>query len=156
MQIPDNVIYFLEKQGVVIVSTMDEKGNIHCSVKGIVGIEKQGRVFVVDLYLHKTFENLKQNPRVSITAVDEHKFEGYTMQGKGKVVLSEKIKGSLALNWEKRTIERISRRVLKSVQSGVKSKSHFEAELPAVPAYLIEIDAEKIIDLSPPCMRESR
>ncbi|MCK5580469.1 MAG: pyridoxamine 5'-phosphate oxidase family protein [Candidatus Omnitrophica bacterium] len=150
MELPDGVIHFLERQGFVIVSTLDAKGAIHCSAKGIVGIEKQGRVFVIDLYKHKTFENLKRNPIVSISAVDEHKFVGYTIQGKAKIVPREDMQEHIVSKWEERILERISKRVASAVQAGVKSKGHFEVKLPEKPKYLIEIDVENIIDLAPP------
>jgi len=150
MELPQKAVDCLEKQGIVIVSTLDEKGNIHCAVKGIVGIEKEGKVFVVDLFLNRTFRNLKRDSRVSITAVDERRFIGYTLQGKAKIVLSKDMKSHIVPEWENRIIQRITQRVVKNVQTGVKSKSPFEAGLPHSPKYLIEIDVEKIIDLSPP------
>lgn len=156
MELPDHVLHFLRKQGVVIISTLDDKGHIHCSAKGIVGIEKEGKVFVIDLYLHKTFNNLKKNNTVSITAVDEDRFVGYSLQGKAKIVLREDMKEHIVSKWEERILKRITERITKSVQSGEKSKAHFEAKLPRHPKYLIEIDVENIIDLSPPCEEQPR
>ena len=150
MQLPERVYYFLERQGFVIVSTFDKKGRIHCSAKGIVGIERQGKVFVIDLYMHNTFNNLKKDPRVSITAIDEDQFAGYTLQGKAKIVAREDIQDHIISKWEDRILSRISSRVAKGVKTGAKSKSHFEAQLPKHPKYLIEVDVENIIDLSPP------
>ena len=150
MELPEKVVHFLGNQGFVIVSTIDSKGGIHCSAKGIVGIEKEGRVFVIDLYMHKTFENLKRNPAVSITAVDEDRFIGYTLQGKAEIVLREDMKEHIISKWEERILKRMSERIAKSVQRGEKSRAHFEAQLPCHPKYLIEINIENIINLSPP------
>lgn len=155
MELPDSVVYFLKKQGFMIVSSLDEKGNIHCSAKGVVAVKKEGKVFVVDVYMLKTFENLKRNPTVSITAVDENKFVGYTLQGKAKLVSRKDMEEHVFTSNENKIIERISKRVAKSVQSGEKSTEHFEAKLPQIPQYLIEIDVENIIDLSPPGRRKS-
>jgi len=39
VELPSEIIEFFHKQGFVIVSTLDSQGKIHCSAKGIVGIE---------------------------------------------------------------------------------------------------------------------
>ena len=144
----DNIVYFLQKQGFVIVSTLDSAGGIHCAAKGIVGIEKKGRVYIIDLYRGTTFNNLKNNPTISITAVDEHKFIGYTLKGKAGIVQRGEIKQHLVKKWEERVIQRISQRVIKNVRQSKKSFHHPEAHFP-VPQYLIEVGVEEIIDLTP-------
>ncbi|MBF0478430.1 MAG: pyridoxamine 5'-phosphate oxidase family protein [Candidatus Omnitrophica bacterium] len=149
MVLSDEVIRFLSKQGVVIVSTIDEHGRIHCSAKGIVGVVPEGVVFVIDLYLHKTFQNLENNSTVSITVLDEKNFKGYTLQGKATVVRREDIAEHIIEEWERRIIDRISRRVISGVQAESQKFKHTEASLPAHPKYLIEIDVENVIDLSP-------
>ena len=82
MKIPDNIINFLLNQGFVIISSIDGNGFPHAACKGIVSIAKEGKVFIFDLYRASTLENLKKNQRVSITAVDEHRFVGFCLKGK--------------------------------------------------------------------------
>lgn len=154
MELPDEIIYFVKKHHIAVLSTLDDKGRIHCSVKGIVGIEKEGRIYAIDVYKQKTYKNLIKRPTVSITLVDERNFIGYTFQGKGKIVPHSKIEGHIIEEWEKRIIKRITQRVIDSVRSEKGSKAHYEAELPKKPQYLIEVDIDNIIDLSPPHMRK--
>lgn len=151
VKIPNIVSHFLEKQGYVVISTIDKKtGHIHCAAKGIVGLDKKGMVFIIDLYKNRTYRNLKKNPAVSITAIDETTFTGYTLQGKGKIVPHKEIEDHVIAAWENKIIQRISARVKQSVQSGKKSHEHHEIKLPKIPSHLIEVDVDKIIDLSPP------
>ncbi|MDP8212726.1 MAG: pyridoxamine 5'-phosphate oxidase family protein [Candidatus Zapsychrus exili] len=138
----------LQRQGFVMVATLDSRNKINCSAKGIVGIEED-KVFIIDLYKGNTYKNLARNSTVSIDAIDEHSFSGVTIQGKAKIVLREKIEDHIIKKWENSIIRRISSRVIKSVQTSVKSRKHFEVDLPKHPKYLIEIDVEKVIDLSP-------
>jgi len=138
----------LQRQGFVMVATLDSRNKINCSAKGIVGIEED-KVFIIDLYKGITYKNLARNSTVSIDAIDEHSFSGVTIQGKAKIVLREKIEDHIIKKWENSIIRRISSRVIKSVQTSVKSRKHFEVDLPKHPKYLIEIDVEKVIDLSP-------
>ena len=57
--LPKKIISFLTKQGYVIVSSVDPQGKIHSSAKGVVGIEEQGKVFLIDLFHARTYNNLK-------------------------------------------------------------------------------------------------
>jgi len=144
----DDIVNFLERQSFSIVSTLDADGKIHCAAKGIVGIEKRGKVFLIDLYKAETFKNLQRNPTISITSVDEHLFMGYTLKGKAKIVKRSRIKNHIIKIWEERLIERISKRLIKSVKDYKKSGHHPEAKFPH-PEYLIEVDVENIVDLTP-------
>ena len=142
------IIHLLKKQGFVIVSSIDNEGRIHSSAKGIAGVEENGRIFLVDLYHARTYNNLKRNPMVTVTFVDEHKFEGYALQGDAKIVEKEDMSGSIIAGWEDKIIQRISKRLIRNLQEGNASSHHPEAAFPH-PKYLIEIDVEKIIDLAP-------
>jgi uncharacterized pyridoxamine 5'-phosphate oxidase family protein len=150
MNINKEVLQFFEKQDSVIVSTLDGDGRIHCSVKGIVGTKEEDKIFLIDLYLRETFRNLKINPTISITALDEHIFKGYTIQGEAEIIPRDKIHEVIFEDWEKRVVDRISKRIAKSVGAGLKSKAHHEAHLPLHPQYLIKVAIKNIINLEPP------
>ena len=79
-QIPAAVIEFLRTQGFVIASSIDKNGFPHSSCKDIVKIDPDGQIYLVDVYYGLTAENIKRNPQVSISAVDEHKFMGYCLK----------------------------------------------------------------------------
>jgi len=150
MQLPDKVVNFFKKQSFVIISTIDSNGRIHCSAKGVVGIRKDGRVFVIDLYHNKTYNNLRNDSRVSITQVDERNFTGYTLSGQAKIVLRNDIRDDYIKEWGKVVAKRISDRLIKNVHGEKVPSAAHEAQLPEEPKYLIRIDVEDIIDLSPP------
>ena len=147
--ISSKIASFLRKQKIAVISTFNGEGKIHCSVKGILGVDEKGKMCLIDLYYNKTYENLKKNPKSSITVVDEEKFIGYTLQGQAHIVPKDSIEPRLLDHWEERMLERISKRVIDGVQSGKKTSSHHEARLPRKPKYLIELQVENIIDLSP-------
>ncbi|MBN2119494.1 MAG: pyridoxamine 5'-phosphate oxidase family protein [Candidatus Omnitrophica bacterium] len=147
-ELSNDIINFFNKQGFVIVSTIDSQGFIHCSAKGIAGIEKEGKIYVIDLYRGGTFNNLKNNPVVSITAVDEKHFTGYTLKGRARIVEKERLGQDIIREWEERVVKRISQRLIKNIQEEKKNSHHPEAELPPV-QYLIEIEVENIVDLTP-------
>lgn len=146
--IPRNVVVFLERQGFVIASTLDKNGKIHCAAKGIVGIDPVGQIYIIDLYCRRTFANLKKNPTISITAVDDLQFEGYTLKGKAKIVKRSQIQDHVIKSWEHKIIKRISQRVIKNIKRSKKSLHQPEVHLPQ-PRYLIVVNVEDIVDLTP-------
>lgn len=148
MEFSDEVLDFFKGRKIVLVMTLDEEGRIHSAVKGIVQIERAGKIAIVDLYCGKTLRNLQREPRVSVTAIDEERFIGYTLQGKAKIIPQWEIHENFIEKWQDHIVARISERVISSVRRGRKSKEIFEAHFPQHPKHLIEIEVENIINLS--------
>jgi predicted pyridoxine 5'-phosphate oxidase superfamily flavin-nucleotide-binding protein len=148
MQIPQSVIEFFATQSFVIVSTVDEKGFPHISCKDVIEIQDGGRIFLLDVYRGKTHDNLGRNPLISVTAVNEHKFKGYCLKGRAKLISKEDITPDIVKAWEERIASRLAQRLLKNIHDEKGHKSHPEALLPD-PKYMIEIVVEEIIDLTP-------
>jgi len=142
------IMQFFHNQGCVIVSTIDKSGFVHSACKGIVEISPKGRIYLLDLYKQKTYENLKHNPHVSITAIDEHKFTGYCLKGKAKMRPAEELHSQIVKAWEDRIAGRITRRLLKNIREEKGHPRHPEALLPK-PEYLIVMEVEEAIDLTP-------
>jgi len=148
MQIPENVINFLTNQGFVIISTIDEKGYAHSACKDIIKVTVEGKVFLLDVYHAETYKNLVRNPHVSITAVNEHKFSGYCLKGKGRLVSKEELTTDIFKAWEDRIAGRLAQRLLRNIHEEKGHRAHPEALLPD-PKYMIEIGIEEIVDLTP-------
>jgi len=143
-----DVVHFFHRQGFIIVSTVDENGYPHNSCKGLVHIDEDGLVYLIDLYRGSTYRNLERDPHISITAVDEHKFRGYSLKGTSKMVPEKKIKSHIIKEWESRITSRVSRRVLKELRGGEEQARYPEILLPK-PEYMIVMKVEDVIDLTP-------
>lgn len=146
--IAPDIVEFFHNQHFTVISTIDKKGYPHNSCKGIVQIDESGKVYLLDLYMSKTYENLNANPHISITAVDEHKFKGYCLKGKAKIVQKNKVSKGILKLWEDKITSRISHRLLKNIKGEKGHAAHPEALLPT-PTYLIVVDVEEIVDLIP-------
>jgi len=144
----DEIIDFFQRQGFTVVSTLDTKGGIHNSCKGIVKIDKSGKIYLLDLYSARTLDNLKKNPRISLTAVDEHSFSGYCLKGKGKIIKAEQLDPSITKAWEEKITSRISRRIIRNLRGEQGHPRHPEASLPK-PQYMILMEVNEVIDLTP-------
>lgn len=142
------VVKFFQGQRFNVVSTIDKDGYPHNSCKGIVEITEDGRVYLLDLYMKKTYENLLNNPNISIAAVDEHKFIGYSLKGRAKIIEKNKMGARLVKLWEKKITDRIAHRLLKNLRGERGHLSHPEALLPK-PEYIILVEVTEVINLTP-------
>ena len=152
MKLNDELVHFLQRQGHTVISTIDEDGAIHNSCKGIVEIDKEGSIYLLDLYKQRTYKNLKNNHHITLTAVDEHKFVGYSLKGKATIVDEKKVSSKMIKAWEKKITDRISQRILKNVHGEKGHPKHPEMLLPK-PEYLIMMEIDKIVDLTPQILK---
>jgi general stress protein 26 len=152
-KLTEDIIQFLHNQDFVIVSTLDKNGIPHSACKGIVYINPSGRIYLLDVYLQDTHDNLRKNPKMSITAVDGHKFKGYCLKGAANLIEQQKVPPRVIKAWEERISGRITRRLLKNIRGEKGHPKHPEALLPK-PEYMIIMDVEEVVDLTPRHLKE--
>ena len=151
-QLANEILNFFRRQNFVIVSTLDKNGVSHSSCKGIVKITEQGTIYLIDLYRAVTYKNLKNNHKMSITSVDEHKFKGYCLKGTAEIVEKAELTSEIITAWENRITGRITHRVIRNMSGEKGHDLHPESQLP-IPQYLIVMNVEDIVDLSPHFLR---
>ena len=147
IKLPVGVVHFFQNQGFVIVTTIDKDGTPHNSCKGIVKISPLGRVYLLDLYHGRTYHNLENNLRVSITAVDEHQFIGYCLKGTAKIVQNKQITSRIIAVWEKMITSRVTQRIIRNIHEQKGHPRHPEVSLPK-PKYMIVMDVKEMVDLA--------
>jgi general stress protein 26 len=147
-KLTNEIIEFFRRQNFVIVSTIDKNGFAHSSCKGIVSIDKRGYAYLLDAYKAKTYHNLKRNPYLNITAIDEHKFVGYCLKGKAEILPKSKFDSDILEAWENKITSRLTHRLLKNIHGEKGHPRHPEAILPK-PKYMIIMEIEDIVDLTP-------
>jgi len=147
-KLSEGVIQFFQNQDFTIVSTLDADGGVHNSCKGIVRVSENGEIYLLDLYEGKTYENLKRNADISITAVDEHRFKGYCLKGKGRIIAGDQLDPQLITAWGARIASRLTQRLLKNIHEEKGHPRHPEALLPQ-PKYMIVMKVGEIVDLTP-------
>jgi len=147
-QLPAAVIDFLRTQGFVVVSSIDKNGFPHSSCKDIVKINPAGEIYLMDVYHGLTSENIGNNPHVSISAVDEHKFTGYCLKGKARMIQDEMISQEIIKIWEDNITSRLAKRLLRNLAQDKSQRHHPEASLPQ-PKHIIVMEVEQIVNLAP-------
>lgn len=150
----DDIIYFFKKQGYTIVSTFSADGTIHNACKDIVKIGEDGKIYLLDLYMGKTYRNLKENPTLSITSADEHTFTGYCLKGKAKIIPREELHPDILKAWDQTIVSRVTSRLLRNIRGEKGHPAHPEALLPK-PKYMIMVEVEEVIDLTPRHLKQN-
>lgn len=148
----DSIVRFFKKQNFVIVSTIDKHGHPHSSCKGVVDINEEGVIYLLDLYTGSTYTNLVKNPNISLVAVDEHKFVGYCLKGKALILESDKIAQDIVKKWSDKIASRVTHRVIKQIKGEKGHPSHPEVFLPT-PKYMIKMNVNEVVDLTPPHLK---
>jgi len=145
----EEVIRFFQKQGCVILSSIDSRGFPHSACKGIVKINQDGSIYLLDAYRGQTLQNLKSNSSVNVTAFDEHKFIGYCLKGKARLLFKKELSAEIIKAWEDRITDRLTQRLLKNIRGEAKGQlRHPEVLLPD-PEHMIVVAVEEVIDLTP-------
>jgi hypothetical protein len=147
-RLSEEIVNFFQNQSFVIVSTIGKNGLPHNSCKGIAQINSSSRLYLIDLYKAATYRNLIRNPSMSIVAVDEHKFRGYCLKGKGYIVPAQALNSGIRRIWEDKIAARVTKRVIRNIREEKRHSTHPEALLPK-PEYMIVADIEEIVDLTP-------
>jgi general stress protein 26 len=147
--IPPETRHFFDRQHYMIVSSREESGAIHTSAKGIVKVDPKGKIFLLDLYRARTYANIRRDRHVTLTAVDDRRFRGFSVEGIARIVREGALPKSVLKIWHERLAKRIARRII----SHVKEERHAGERIPEakfpVPKHLIEVRVEKIVDLAP-------
>ncbi len=146
-KIPSEVIDFLHAQSFVLVCSIDENGFPHSSCKDIIKIEPSGEIYLMDVYHGVTSQNIRNNPFINISAVDEHKFMGYCLKGKARMLQDKMMSQEMIKAWEDKITSRLTKRLLKNLIQDQAQKHHPEASLPQ-PKQLIVLEVKEIVDLA--------
>ncbi|HOU35665.1 MAG TPA: pyridoxamine 5'-phosphate oxidase family protein [Candidatus Omnitrophota bacterium] len=147
-RLSDEVMDFFKDQAFVIVTTLDADGTPHDSCKDIVRLSRDGRIYLLDLYMRRTYQNLRKNPSMCIAQVDEHKFAGYCLKGTGRVVKVDRLRAQVHKVWQKKISSRIVTRIIRNLKEKKGHPAQPESLLPR-PEYMIVMDVAEVIDLTP-------
>ena len=86
-KIPQEIQEFI-KGKMAWVATASPDGIPNATPKGSVQVIDDEHMVFADLFSLKTRENLKANPKVAVTVVDEKTYKGYQLKGTGELLTS--------------------------------------------------------------------
>lgn len=92
--IPDKVIQLIRKERILIVGSTNKK-ICNVSPRTIFHLDKDGSIYWLEIFKHKTFRNLQKNPWCTVAVFDKRGLTGYQLKGKATIltngVISERI-----------------------------------------------------------------
>jgi len=144
----------LLKREFVSVATADLSGRPNAAPKFLLKVENNF-IFLIDYTRGKTWENLKKNPRVSLSFTDTEELTGYQINGAVKIIDKGPAYDKIFSELLQKEIDLSCRRIIEGV---VHEKGHksFEVAIPdRVVIFKIEIEEITEIDYRGEIRKES-
>jgi len=123
---------FLEKKEslkTITVASCDAEGNPNSAPKLLVDASAPNRIYYLDYPYNRTYCNLMQNHRLSLSIMDERAFKGYRLTGVCKPLTEPKKLEEARRIWEKRADRYLIDRMVERIR-GHDSAREAEDSLP--------------------------
>lgn len=121
------------------VATCDLKGNPNVAPKFILKSEEP-YLYLADYVLGRTWQNLKENQRVSLSFMDLNSLTGYQFNGKAEIIERGAEYDTLLEEVNAREISLSAKRILEGLDSGEKHTSFEVAFSEKVVVFKIRIE----------------
>ena len=140
------IIDFLGHQMFLFIGTSDKRGRPHTSAKPLLKIE-DNYIYLVDFVVGRTYKNIKRNPKISLSAINENKVIGYQLYGKAEVVEKGNEFRGLAQEMSRKQIKLATERVVQGVR---KSRSNLVDELISLKTVsILKIKIKEVSQIKP-------
>lgn len=144
--ITKKIIKLLPRREFVSVATCDLTGRPNAAPKFVVKAA-DNFIYLADFVIGRTYENLKINPKVSLSFMNIDDLRGYQINGPVEIMDSGKEYGEIMEEMEKRAISFTARRIVEEVR-GERKHENFETSFPdRVVVYKIRI--AEVIEIGP-------
>lgn len=107
---------------VISVASCDASGKPNSALKMLVDVVSPNRILFLDYKFTQTFANMGQNPRLSISFMDDDTFTGYRLTGTCGILESGKQFEQAKKSWEKRLISYEADRILKRIRGNYSTR----------------------------------
>lgn len=117
----------LNKREFVGVATSDMSGQPNAAPKMVLDVDKEF-IYLVDYTIGKTWENLKANPRISLSFSDRDELKGYQINGRVHILENGDIPDAMIKKLDERKMNLSVERVISGVRQEKRHK-FFEIEI---------------------------
>lgn len=139
-------IEFLKKREFVSVATADFEGHPNAAPKFLLKIDGDF-IYLIDYIIGRTWENLKINPRVSLSFVDPDTLMGYQINGSVEIIDKGKAYEDILNELTKRKIDLSTKRIIEGISRGKRHET-FEIGLPEH-FLVIKVKLEEVVEIGP-------
>lgn len=126
-KITEKVAALLGKREFVSVGTCGKDGQPNSAPKFFFRA-KGHFIYLIDYVIGKTVANLKENPRISVSFMDQESLEAYRLNGVAELIEKGRVFKKILDEWNKKLVNLATNRVLEAVKTGKKHK-HYEVEM---------------------------
>lgn len=95
--VPDKIKELIRKERVLIVGSSSKTGICNVSPRTTFYLDKDGSIYWLELFKHKTYRNFQQNPWCSIAVFDKKRLAGYQLKGQATTVKDKKSKNEITI-----------------------------------------------------------
>jgi predicted pyridoxine 5'-phosphate oxidase superfamily flavin-nucleotide-binding protein len=141
MIIAEDIKKFLINKGFLSIATADLNGQPNAVPKYIVEINNDF-LYLADYVIGKTFQNLKINPKISLSTIDLKTLEGLQINGVATIITKGPKYKKLLKAMVEQEVHHSANRIVENVRRGRKSGT-FELEFPDK-VVMIKVKCEKI------------
>jgi general stress protein 26 len=118
----------------ISVASSDLHGKPNSAAKMLVDIVEPNRIYYLDYRNTQTFTNLKENPQLSISFMNDAAFTGYRLTGTAEIIESGPEMEAAKKSWDRRVISYEADRILARVTGRYSTK---ESEMMLPPDFVI-------------------
>lgn len=136
----------LQSRGFISVATSDLNGQPNAAPKFLLKAENNF-IYLMDYIIGKTWENIKINPRVSLSFMDADSLVGYQMNGPVEIIDSGPEYEEILEELLKREIDLSTKRIIEGVERG-KIHGSFEVAIPDK-FVLFKVKIEEVVEIGP-------
>ncbi len=136
----------LDNREFINLATADHTGRPNVAPKFILKIEGV-HLYLVDYVMGRSYENLKENQRVSLSLMDLDTLIGYQMNGTADLIEKGQAYDALYEELTQREVSLSAKRVLEGIDKGRRHKS-FEVTF-SDHITMIKVKVQEFVEISP-------
>lgn len=141
----DKLPTLLKGKEFISLATASLSAEPHASPKFIFKIKRRF-IYLIDYAIARSADNLRRNPRASLSFMDLSNLEGYRISGRVQLIEKGKVFERIVREFEKKLIKLSTDRLIEAVKTG-KKHDYYELEIPEK-FVVIKITAEEMVKVS--------
>ncbi len=135
---------FLKTRVFVSVATCDLQGHPSAAPKLILRIEGNF-IYLVDYALSKTYDNLKCNPRISLSFSNSDNLKGYQVNGSVELIEAGRVYEEFSVELNQKEVSLSTDRIIKGINTG-KHHENFEVAVPKR-FVIFKVKIEEVVEI---------
>lgn len=141
-----DAIKLLKTREFISVATCDLEGHPNAAPKFFLKVE-DGFIYLVDYIIGRTYNNIKLNPRVSLSFVDSKTLTGYQINGSVEIISKGKIYEKLCEEMRDRAIRLTTQHIIEHIR-GKEKQDDFEVSI-SDKFVIFKIKIEEVTKIGP-------